>query len=310
MKEVEPTHSVSFCSMNNGNPIVLDVEAIYQEKRMNRKFKNWLNHGGKLSLEDFGSNTMKDRKEIWGIVEEYRVQCYEKAKSRYMNSDFAETIREIRSKKGKKKIRIQTSKGVVERDPVIVFTRPFYDFATWYTYSWSDELIQESSKKALVIDLGLELANRKNLETVFAELSPQIYVHYGHGSPHSMIGQGGRDNILIDDDNCDILHNCQVYSVACHTARHLGEVAIKKGCIVWMGYNEDFRFVTKFNALDVRLRKIFELLRKKGEVTLEDMSKITHDIRMLIVRCLEHNRDSLKLVGDGSARTLDWRNLS
>lgn len=295
----EPSYSISFCSMNCGNPIVLDIETICQETESNKKFSNWLIHGGTLSLDEIGSRTIKDRAAIWKLVEKHRTQYFKKVRGRYKNLSIEDLIQKSR-KTIKKKAHLETSHGTIERDPVIVFTRPLNDFATWYTYTWADQVIDKAKKKFITIDLGLELANRKNLEAVFSELDPMMYVHYGHGNERCVIGSSGRE--IINEQNCGILRNCIVHATACYTAVHLGNIAIEKGCIGYMGYDKDFRFVTRFNALDMQIREIYKELDKKGMITLKDMKRMEKIIRMLIVRCLEHNRDSLRLLGDEKAR--------
>jgi len=285
--------------MNCGEPIVLDIDAIYNESKSNDNFSRWLNCGGELVLDGSNLMTMKDKSEIWEIAENYRQRYYNQLKVRYEHVDLQDLVQGV-GKKIQKKAHLETSRGIIKRDPVVVVTRPLYDFATWYTYAWNDEVVNEARKRFIVIDLGLELATRKNIEEIFSELSPVMYSHIGHGNEMCIIGDKGEK--IIDDRNCGILKNCLVHVTACRTTTYLGEEAINKGCVGYIGYSKNFLFVTKFHALDRQMQEIYERLRNKGKITLRDINEIEKTFRLLVVRCLEHNRDSLRLLGDENAR--------
>lgn len=296
----KPSYGTFFCSMNCGKPIVLCVDDIYRESMSSDRFFRWLTCEGEWVLDISNiSTTMEDKSEIWEIAENHRQQYYNQVKLRYEGIDLQDLVRDVR-RKMRKKADLKTSHGIIQRDPIIVITRPLYDFATWYTYAWCDELVGKTQDRLTTIDLGLELATRKNLEKIFSEFSPVMYYHIGHGSEKCIIGTRGEK--IIDDHNCDVLKSCIANVTACRTAAYLGGRAIDEGCVAYMGHSENFLFVTKFHTLDRQMQEIYERLRSKGKITSIDLKEIEDLLRRLIIRCLKHDRDSLRLLGDEKAR--------
>jgi hypothetical protein len=155
----------------------------------------------------------------------------------------------------------------------ILITRPQIpnDEATRHTYRWADPLIKYAKS------LGYEIYDYRktdvtydNVSNALSLISPDIYIHFGHGCPANLIGQGncivtnGSQNYnvsnqnyldnyvyrMTDDIACDnickdipsnvnLLTNKTVITYSCHSAKRLGVCALKNGAKSYMGF-EDF----------------------------------------------------------------------
>jgi len=294
-------HTLIFCNMNCGNPIMSDISAIYSESTKNIVFNSWVEHGGELPT--FDSCVPNIPSIVQKITEKYRQRYLRRVGRRYENFDIKDSIHSILHSI-KHRVVLETSTKEISCNPVVVVTRPLYDFATWYTYAWVDEIVKQACKRGfMVLDLGIQHANRKNLEQALSELEPVLYSHYGHGNETSIIGHLGEK--IIDEGNCEILTDRMAYVMACRTAVQLGKLSINRGCVGYMGFNKNFLFVTQWNVMEKELAQLYQRLKEQGYINWKDIREIKDATRKLIVRCLEHNKKSLSAIGDEVARIRD-----
>lgn len=190
---------------------------------------------------------------------------------------------------------VQTSRGPLERDPVCLFSRPIYDEATCVAYAYADQMINLWREKVAVIDLGLEHANRRDLETVLEALRPLFYNHCGHGMEDALLGQNGEK--ILDAGNIHVLNGCMVHTTACHS-NSLAEVAIEHGCVGWSGYQE-FKAFTDIAVARLRFRILSGVERP---LKAEDLNSAEEFVSEALKSALIHDRDDCFLLGDPEAR--------
>ena len=129
----------------------------------------------------------------------------------------------------------------------ILVTRPLYDLTTHYLSHWNKLLIDFAvAKHFRVIDLDGKRANRKEFMSVMKKRTPYILILNGHGNSDTLTGQNGE--ILVKTNlNNQILKSTIVYVLSCKTGKILGPNSIRKGTISYLGYKEDFIFITAKN---------------------------------------------------------------
>lgn len=125
---------------------------------------------------------------------------------------------------------------------ILLITRPNYEKTTYYLFHWNKEILQEAKNKEIkIIDLSESRANRKEFQSVIAKMNPQLVILNGHGSSDQITGQNGEVLIKVGD-NEGVLKGKIVYALSCKTSQALGPASVKKGCISYIGYSEDFTF--------------------------------------------------------------------
>lgn len=127
----------------------------------------------------------------------------------------------------------------------MLITRPNHDIATNYLYYWCVILINLAKKRKIsVSDLAKDRANALEFTSVVTKTKPKLIVLNGHGDESVVTGHN--NEILIQaDKNHNLLRGSVVYSRSCKSARKLGPQAVMAGCKAYIGYNEDFVFVTE-----------------------------------------------------------------
>lgn len=135
-----------------------------------------------------------------------------------------------------------------------LITRPNYDPTTRYISCWSEKIIEEArSKGKKVIDLKGSKANKKELTGRINKLNPSLVVLNGHGNEDSIAGQDNK--VLIKSgDNENILHSRITYAVSCCCAKILGHESVKKGNSTFIGYDDDFVFISNRKYLSQPLK--------------------------------------------------------
>lgn len=170
----------------------------------------------------------------------------------------------------------------------MVITRPQHDDTTAYLHAWTADVINVAKKNDFsVIDLEMEKATRKNLESVLKKQNPIFVFINGHGSTNFVCGQN-YDILVKAGVNENILSGKITYTISCESASVLGPAAVDKGARVFIGYNEKFGFVYDNNSttkpLQDRIAKPFfessnkvstELLRGKSAQVSVDKSQET-----------------------------------
>ena len=144
----------------------------------------------------------------------------------------------------------------------ILITRPENDEATVYLSKWSENIIKEAKSKRLkVIDLRRNKANRKRIIGILGKVNPRFVMFNGHGSENCVRGHNMEIIIGVGDE--EVLDSKIIFSRACKSAKILGQTAIARGTIAYLGYEEDFWF--RYNP-----QKVFRPLEDKtAELFLE-----------------------------------------
>lgn len=125
----------------------------------------------------------------------------------------------------------------------MLITRPNHDITTNYLYFWSKNLIDFAKKVGFsVVDLSKERANKEEFLSILTKVKPGLVVVNGHGNDSSVTGF---DNETLLDTNSDLklLRNKLVYARSCRSAKKLGRKTITKGCLAYIGYDDDFVFL-------------------------------------------------------------------
>ncbi|KKU25504.1 MAG: hypothetical protein UX37_C0020G0004 [Microgenomates group bacterium GW2011_GWA2_46_16] len=127
----------------------------------------------------------------------------------------------------------------------MLITRPNHDITTNYLFYWSTLLIEQAKKSGKVVtDLNQKRANAKEFASVVKKTRPAMIVLNGHGD-HSTVTGYDNEPLVTKNDNPEILAGTVVFARACQSALELGEEAVKRGCKAYIGYNDDFVFVTE-----------------------------------------------------------------
>jgi len=226
---------------------------------------------------------------------ELRQDYVEGVKSRYLGWDLDRALGGLKRAIVNEAV-IETSGGPIQRDPVAVVTRPIYDEATCVAYAFTDEIINAMREKVAVVDLALEHATRRNLETVFQHLRLLWYGHCGHGTWETLLGQG--DEKIVDANNVHMLRGCMVSTMACRSGS-LAQLAIGHGCIAFRGYAPTFRFFTDIGVARIRFARLSEI---KRPLEAEDLRSAEKFVSEAVKSALVHDRDSAVFCGDAEAR--------
>jgi len=122
-----------------------------------------------------------------------------------------------------------------------VLCRPRFDDPTQNTFAFAEEILLWCQQAGIDI---VELAEGEAIRTnVVRELSKgaDLFIHYDHGDENALIGQD--EKAVIDLNNCALLAEKEVYTLACLSAKKLGPEVWRKGGTYW-GYVEVVSFTT------------------------------------------------------------------
>lgn len=122
----------------------------------------------------------------------------------------------------------------------VLFSRPTHDGQMSYLHHYSKELVEFAKLKnhKVINKEGID-ANYKIITNIIKKQNPDFIFFNGHGSPDIICGH--KNEIIISSKkNPDILSNKITYSLSCASALNLGEIAIDKGAIAFIGYKMDF----------------------------------------------------------------------
>lgn len=127
----------------------------------------------------------------------------------------------------------------------LLITRPRHDCIVEYLHFWSNEIIQFAEKYDIrVLDCEAKDANRETVCLYLEKQSPEFVVFNGHGDQTTITGH--KDEELIKSGvNEDLLKSKIIYAISCKVAARLGEDMCKKGAKAFIGYEQDFGFVTE-----------------------------------------------------------------
>lgn len=126
----------------------------------------------------------------------------------------------------------------------VVVTRPNHDVTTRYLSTWAEAILAIGREKGYrVIDLKANRARAAEVESVVEKTKPALIWFNGHGSANQVAGQD--NEVLVQtDDKAAFLEGTMVYALACQSAKELGPQAVEQGARAYLGYDEDFIFVT------------------------------------------------------------------
>ena len=121
----------------------------------------------------------------------------------------------------------------------LLITRPEHELATYYLSRWSEKIIKEAKEKRFnVIDLFRNKANRKRVIGILEKRNPKLVVLNGHGGEDFV---AGHDNeVILKSNDGEAVCSKIIFARSCKSAKILGETAIKRGAIAYLGYKEDF----------------------------------------------------------------------
>ena len=131
----------------------------------------------------------------------------------------------------------------------MLITRPNHDITTDYLFFWSEELIKQAQKIGLkVVDLSKKRANRKEFISVLKKVKMKFIFLNGHGDESSVTGYDN-EPLIQTNNNEDLLYAKVVYARSCKSAKLLGTKSIVKGCIAYLGYDDDFVFMIESDKI-------------------------------------------------------------
>ena len=121
----------------------------------------------------------------------------------------------------------------------ILFIRPSFDDVTSYLYYYSEELVDESKKKAHnTLNKEKKDANKKTIMSLLSKYNPDFVMFNGHGAPKLICGHD--NEILIQHGhNHNLLKKRITYSLSCSSASVLGKKIADKNS-TFIGYTDEF----------------------------------------------------------------------
>lgn len=127
---------------------------------------------------------------------------------------------------------------------IILVSNASHDAPTEYLDSWFTKIIDlvKNQKDTKLFELKKERANRKELTELIEKENPQFIIFNGHGNDELITGFN-QDILIRCDDNEDILKDKIVHSMACESAKKLGQKCITIGTRSFIGYKEKFNLV-------------------------------------------------------------------
>jgi len=131
----------------------------------------------------------------------------------------------------------------------MIVTRPQHDITTKYLSVWAGEIVDFAKQKGVeVCDLFREKANRVEFEGRIKKIEPDVVFLNGHGNDDCVTGHDNIDLVNVYD-NCAILNDKITYALSCNSAKNLGQKVAESGRATYIGYRDEFAFVSDRNYL-------------------------------------------------------------
>jgi hypothetical protein len=129
----------------------------------------------------------------------------------------------------------------------VLITLPQHDDPTAYLAYWCSTLDSVALYSGWSISyLRHAQVTKNNVENYLTKNDFTLVLLNGHGSPSSVYGH--EDEELISAGvNSNILSGKIVHVFSCSSGKLLGKQAILDGCLGFIGYNRDFKFLTDGN---------------------------------------------------------------
>jgi len=179
----------------------------------------------------------------------------------------------------------------------LLVTRPQHDETTNYLCFWAEPVIEEARKRNFkVLDLKGAKANAEDFSGRMKKIKPSLLFLNGHGNSDSITGHEDEE-LVSTNKNKGLLMDKIIYALSCSSAKNLGKFAVKNGTKSFVGYKEDFVFMSEENKStrpikDETAKLFFEPSNLvvttliKGNSTLEaynrSQDKFKQNIRKLI----------------------------
>lgn len=127
---------------------------------------------------------------------------------------------------------------------VILVSNASHDIPTEYLDSWFGKIIElaKQQKDTVLFELKKERSNRVEFMELIERENPQLVIFNGHGNDELITGFN-QDILVMCDDNESILEGKIVHSMACESAKSLGQKCITIGTRAFIGYKEKFHLV-------------------------------------------------------------------
>ncbi len=127
---------------------------------------------------------------------------------------------------------------------IILVSNASHDIPTEYLDSWFSKIIElvKKQENTRLFELRKEKANKKDLMDLIEKENPHLVIFNGHGNDELITGFN-QDILIQCGDNESILGGRIVHSMACESAKSLGQKCIKIGTRSFIGYMEKFNLV-------------------------------------------------------------------
>jgi hypothetical protein len=127
---------------------------------------------------------------------------------------------------------------------IILVSNASHDAPTEYLASWFSGIVDLLKQRTdtILFELKKDKANRKEFTKLIERENPQFVIFNGHGNDELIAGFN-QDILVRCDDNESILEGKIVHSMACESAKKLGQKCIIIGTKSFIGYKEKFNLV-------------------------------------------------------------------
>jgi len=127
----------------------------------------------------------------------------------------------------------------------MLITRPNHDVTINYLYYWSQYIIKiGKAHKLTVTDVAGSRANKKEIIGIISKTKPSFVCFNGHGDEKTICGYDN-EPLIQKKLNESILSDVVVFARTCRSAKELGPSCVKKGTTAYVGYTDDFIFLTE-----------------------------------------------------------------
>jgi len=152
----------------------------------------------------------------------------------------------------------------------ILFSRPCHDVTIAYLHYYSKELVELSKKKYKTLDREKEQANKKEILNLLEKQKPCLVMFNGHGASDKIGGH--KNEIIVSKENPGVLSNTITYALSCSSAQELGKIAVEKGCLCFIGYDDDFNLGKDPNSeATPRKDKIAKLFLEPSNILVKSL---------------------------------------
>lgn len=198
----------------------------------------------------------------------------------------------------------------------MIIIRSNHDLQTSYLYYYTHSIIKFAESRGYrVIILENEGVSEENLRKRIKTKKPSFIFFNGHGSEEAIFDF--KKNAFIDKKSADVFKETITFSRACDCLKILGEEAVNKGCLAFIGYNNKF-FVARHHSATCRPENdpvakpvlecsnliMVELLKGKN---VEEVIQSSHNMAADNILKLIYSKE---LGAGASLRAVIWNDMS